>query len=303
MCKTFLQRMEDGKQFATVGGDGYRRRRNGGHHGTMRGRSDSPEIMRAADVVARHVEKLILEGALRPGDRLAAEREIAVELQVSRPSVRDGLKLLHDKGLVAALPGGGTVVAPLGGELTDPLVALLLSGEGVIDNYLEFRALLEGAAARMAAERANRVDLEMLNACMARIDEAHAEGDVAEEAEADLELHVAIYEATHNLVLLHVMRTLATLLRSDVFQNRARLYARPKTRDLLREQHRAIHAAIAAGDGAAAAEAAQAHLTYVREAAREIQAAEEQLEVSLRRFEGGNIGVRPHRAPSRSGRR
>lgn len=266
----------------------------------MRGRSDSPEIMRAAEVVERHLEKLILEGALRPGDRLAAEREIAAELKVSRPSVRDGLKLLQDKGLVAAQPGGGTVVAPLGGEITDPLVALLVSGEAVIDNYLEFRTLIEGAAARMAAERANRVDLEMLDACIARINRAHAGGDTAEEAEADLDLHIAIYEATHNLVLLHVMRALSSLLRSDVFQNRARLYARPKTRDLLLGQHRAIHAAIAAGDGDAAAAAAQAHLTYIRQAVQEIQAADEQLEVSLRRFDGGNVSLRPRRAASRS---
>jgi GntR family transcriptional repressor for pyruvate dehydrogenase complex len=259
--------------------------------------------MRAAEVVARHVEKLILEGALRPGDRLAAEREIAAELQVSRPSVRDGLKLLQEKGLVVAQPGGGTVVARLGGEITDPLVALLLSGEGVIDNYLEFRTLLEGAAARLAAERANRIDLAMLGACIERIDRAHELGDVAEEAEADLELHVVIYEATHNVVLLHVMRALSTLLRSDVFQNRERLYARPKVRELLREQHRAIHAAIVAGDGAAAAEAAQAHLGFVRQAAQEIQAANEQLEVSLRRLEGGKIGVRPAPATARTGGR
>lgn len=152
----------------------------------------------------------------------------------------------------------------------------------------------------MAAERASRVDLQVLDACMARIDRAHALGDVSEKAEADLELHVAIYEATHNLVLLHVMRSLSALLRSEVFQNRARLYARPKVRDLLLEQHRAIHAAIAAGDGPAAAEAAQAHLTYVRQAAQEIQAAEEQLEVSLRRLEGGNIGPRRRTSADRS---
>lgn len=70
--------------------------------------------MRAAAVVA-HVEKLILEGALRPADRLAAEREIAGERQ--------------EKGLVVAQPGGGGVVARPGGAITDPLVARLLSSD------------------------------------------------------------------------------------------------------------------------------------------------------------------------------
>jgi hypothetical protein len=115
-----------------------------------------------------------------------------------------------------------------------------------------------------------------------------------------LELHVAIYEATHNLVLLHVMRALSALLRSDVFHTRERLYARPKVRELLRDQHRAIYEAIAAGDGPAATEAAQAHLTYVRQAALEIRAAEEQLEVSWRRLEGGNVSFQARRRRDRA---
>ncbi len=265
----------------------------------MRGRSESPEIVRAADVVARHVETLILEGALRPGDRLAAEREIAAQLKISRPPVREGLQTLEDRGLLLGQPGGGTVVAQLGASMTDPLVALLMSRDEVIDDYLEFRTAIEGTAAAMAAERANEVDRELMRAAAERIEQAHECGDVTEEAEADLELHIAMYEATHNLVLLHVMRALSGMLRSDVFKNRERLYARPKVRELLLEQHRAIFGAIMAGDGPAAAEAARTHLIYVRQAAKEIQAAEEQLDVSLRRLEGGSISAQTRRRPDR----
>lgn len=246
----------------------------------------------AAEAVARHIEDLIREGSLRPGEQLLAERELATRLDVSRPTLRQGIKMLEERGLLTSPAGGATLVAPLGTSLTDPLVTLLAERPAeTIDDYLEFRATVEGMAASLAAERANDVDRAQIAACMERIDRAHGPADAHDEAEADVDLHVAVYESSHNIVLLQIMRALAGMLRTGVFYNRDKLYARPEVRDVFRDQHRAIYQTIMDRDPVAAGQAAEVHMLYTRDALREIHAADARLEISLRRIEGGNLSA------------
>lgn len=248
---------------------------------------------KAAESVARHIEALILEGALRPGEPLLPERELAKRLDVSRPTLRDGLKALQEKGLLQAADGRGLCVSHLGAAaISDPLLTLLSERAELADDYLEFRDIVECQAAALAAKRANDIDLRRIHACLERIDRAHAAADPGHEAEADTELHLLIYEASHNLVLLQVMRALSGNLRRDVVHNRGQLFTLPGTREQLREQHRAIAQAIIARDSGAAHEAAHGHLAYIRRRLREIRESEAKLDVSRRRDAGGGLVVR-----------
>lgn len=254
---------------------------------------------KAAEAVAKHIEGLVLEGSLRPGEKLPAERELAEQLAVSRPTLRDGLHLLQRQGLLIREPGSGVTVAAIGTSLTDPLVKLLGSRPETTDDYLEFRQVIEGTAAELAARRATEVDLEVITRCMRRIESHHGKEDSVDEATADADLHIAIYEAAHNVVLLHVMRALSQMLRDGVFYSRDKLYSRRGVRDLLLEQHAAIHAAIMARDPQAARLAAERHINFTRGALKEILEAEARVEISLRRLDGGlsaASGVRPEPA-------
>lgn len=246
----------------------------------------------AAESTARHIEELILEGSLRPGEPLLPEREVALRLNVSRPTLRQGMKLLEEKGLLVTEPGGARVVAPLATSITDPLLELMTSRADVVDDYLELRATLERMAASLAARRANEVDRATLIDCMQRIDAAHSKAEAHDEAEADVDLHIAVYEASHNVVLLQIMRALSGMLRKGVFHNREKLYARPEVREVLLDQHRAIFDGIMARDPAAAGQAAETHMTYTQRVLGEIAAADARLEISLRRIDGGNISAR-----------
>lgn len=246
---------------------------------------------RAAEAVALHIETLILEGSLHPGEGLLPERDLAQRLNVSRPTLRDGLKLLQDRGLLVGEKGRGTRVAALGrAAITDPLLALLAQRPEVEDDYLDFRDVVESHAAALAAVRATDPDRDRIRAALDGIEAAHAAADPAAEAQADAVLHQAIYEASHNLVLLQIMRALGGNLRSNVAANRARLFTLPKVRDTLRDQHRAIGAAILGGDADAARAAAHGHLTYIRQAARDIAAATAHGDTARRRQSGGGIG-------------
>lgn len=247
----------------------------------------------AAEAVAQHIEARILEGSLRPDERLLPERELAERLNVSRSTLRDGLKILEERGLLTASNGRGSRVAQIGNTaITDPLIAMLARHAEGADDYLEFRAIAEAAAAGLAAGRATEIEREELAACLARMDSAHDRNDAAAEAAADAELHLLIYEASHNLTLLQIMQALAGVLRADVSQNRSRLFAIPAIRDLLREQHRAIANAILARDTARAETAARDHISFIRKASREIREAEARLDLSLRRLQGGGVGMR-----------
>ncbi|KFI28282.1 GntR family transcriptional regulator [Haematobacter missouriensis] len=252
-------------------------------------KSIGPE--RASDCIRKHIENLILEGSLRPGEPLLPEREMAARLNTSRPTLRDALKALEAGGLL--IKDGRTVkVARLGAKsITDPLLKMLSDHGEVADDYLEFRDVVESSAAAMAAERANAPEIKRIQDCVAHIEAAHDNGRPADEVDADVALHIAIYEASHNLVLLQVMRALAENLRTDILHNRQRLFTVPDVRDLLRDQHLAIARAIIERQPEAARSAAHEHLSYLRRAIREVDEAQVKLELSLRRRDSGGLSA------------
>lgn len=217
--------------------------------------------IKLSDTIAEHLEKLILEGVLRPGERLAAERELADRLEVSRVSLREALEKLQQKGLISTSKAG-TVVAPFLDPLSRPLAALLADKPRATADYLEYRCIIEAQAAAMAATRATEVDRQAIQACCTAMRQAHVLEDPSAEAATDADLHQLVYEAAHNVVVLHVMRVFSELLRNDVLYNRNQLYRRHGVRDQLLAQHLAIADAILAGDPAAAEKAASAHIGF-----------------------------------------
>ncbi|HVI49709.1 MAG TPA: FCD domain-containing protein [Candidatus Sulfotelmatobacter sp.] len=238
-----------------------------------------------ADTIAERLELLILEGALRPDERLLPERELALRFDVSRPSLREALEKLEEKGLLYAGRGGASHVAPLLGEgFIGPLTEVFRDAPESTFDYLEFRSIIEGSAVYLAALRATDIDRGLIRTAFERIEAAHGEDDPTNEADADAEFHLSLYEASHNLLLLHIMRALSQMLRHDVFYNRAKLFQRKGVRDLLLEQHRAIYLAVMAGDPDAARKAAQQHISFTREALHEITQSDARLESQLRQF-------------------
>lgn len=225
------------------------------------------EHARTADGVIRQIETLILEGVLRDGDRLPGERDLARQLDVSRPILREALKMLEERGLILTRHGGGTYVADIIGQVfTTPVRELIATHRKATADYLEYRREMEAVAAEFAARRATPEDLVLLQAIMKRMDAAHASEDFEAEAACDVEFHNAVGECAHNIVLLHTLRACYRLLSDGVFLNRARIYELPDARNTLLAQHRAIHDAIVAGNPEAARVAAVAHIDFVEKA-------------------------------------
>ena len=227
---------------------------------------------RTADDVAGQVEMLILEGVVRVGDRLPGERELARQFEVSRPIVRDALKALEARGLVATRPGGGTYVADVIGEVfAPPVMDLIAQNRKAASDYLEYRREVEGIAAEFAARRATADDRALLAGIMKRMEQAHARGDFEDEVAIDVEFHNAVGECAHNIVLLHTLRSCYRMLADGVFLSRTLIYRTPSAQEELLAQHRTIFEAIDAGDPDRARTAARGHIDYVERAMNEAE--------------------------------
>jgi len=244
--------------------------------------------VRLAEAIAERLQTMIVEGVLKPGEKLIAERELAEALGVSRPSLREGLTILEEKGLLVTTKSGTTVARFLD-RLSDPLAELLGSDDRAVADYFEYRLVMEPRATALAATRATDVDRAIIRECLEKMRAAHSTEDPTEEATWDVQLHTAIYEAAHNIFLLHIMTVLADLLRKNIFYNREQLYRRTGVRDPLLEQHIAIGEAVLAGDAAAAEQAAIAHIVFTQSTTTQIREDEARLATSLRRIERGDI--------------
>ncbi|UWQ17665.1 FadR/GntR family transcriptional regulator [Jannaschia sp. M317] len=223
------------------------------------------EAEKLASAVVRQIENLILRGILRPGDRLPSERELAERLGVSRPSLREAVAELQSRGLLSTRAGSGIFVADvLGSAFSPALIRLFSTQEDALDDYIAFRRDMEGLAAARAARKGSDTDLALVDTIFRKMEVAHTKRDPSEEASLDADFHMAIIEASHNVIMLHMMRSMMDLLREGVFYNRSIMFKQRTTRDALLDQHRAINDALQARDSDGSQAAVNAHLSFVR---------------------------------------
>jgi GntR family transcriptional regulator, transcriptional repressor for pyruvate dehydrogenase complex len=243
-----------------------------------------PTVIRLADTVAAELEKRILKGSLKPGDRLPAERPLASELGVSRPSLREAIQKLVSKGLLSPRHGGGTHVTDrLGAHFANPWQDMVKGHPHLHRDLLEFRQMLEGEAARLAADRATDLDIKRLDAVHAKLDAVYAGEDLAACIDADVAFHQVIAEAAHNVLIGHLASSLMQVIHGHVSSNLAHLHARPPRWEQLKAQHRAIWQAVREHKPQDAARAARAHIEFVRQSMDETARDEERRQSALRR--------------------
>jgi GntR family transcriptional regulator, transcriptional repressor for pyruvate dehydrogenase complex len=239
-----------------------------------------------AQSVVRQIELLILRGILRPGERLPAERELSERMGVSRPSLRDAVAELQARGLLVSRAGAGIFVAEvLGSAFSEALVQLFATHDEAVFDYIAFRRDMEGLAAERAARFGSDTDLQVVDAIFHKMQAASNRRTPEDEARLDAEFHMAIIEASHNVVMLHMMRSMFQLLREGVFYNRQIMFKQRTTREALLDQHRAINQALQARDPAGARAAVEAHLSFVETALRDQQRAEQNEAIARQRLE------------------
>jgi len=218
--------------------------------------------------VAAVVDRLITAIAVRdftPGQRLPAQRELAVLLGVSRPTLRAALDELAAAGCVETRRGraGGTwVLAGDRGRTSAAVARTLLPQWGELEESFDLRRLVEATIARTAAGRHDASDDAELRRCLAAYEAAAGEEEASRSTDADL--HRAVCAAAHNSQLAELSRQL--LARVNLGLPREPFARGDYDRAL--PQHRALVAAVLASDGERAAAVAREHFVITEDRVR-----------------------------------
>jgi GntR family transcriptional repressor for pyruvate dehydrogenase complex len=209
------------------------------------------------DVLAR-LEELVARSEMAPGDRLPGERELALELGISRNSLRPALAALEALGVIEIHHGKGAFLRTTSvGHVAECLSIVLLRESRDLPAALEARMGLERFAAGLAAGRRDERDLERMEAALQAMDDDVRAGGIG--AAADEEFHAAVVAASQNPVLSRLLAELRDpiqRIREESLSQRGRPH-----RSL--EAHRRILDAIRRRNAAAAVAAVDAHLTEV----------------------------------------
>lgn len=230
---------------------------------------ESPPTPRAWQLVLERIEGDLREGRLAPGDRLTPERELAAQLGVGRSSVREALRVLEVLGLIRTATGSGPtsgamiVATPRGG--LSALLRLQVAANGFpVDDVVRTRLVLETAAVEALAGARER-DTASAHAVLQAMDAAGL--SPAEFLALDAQLHLTLVEASGNVVVAAMMEGLRTAIESYVLTGATGLTDWDATADRLRSEHRAIVAAVDAGDGDTARRLVRDHISrYYAEA-------------------------------------
>jgi GntR family transcriptional regulator, transcriptional repressor for pyruvate dehydrogenase complex len=236
----------------------------------MNGRSDQPannpfrpiKLERVSEKIVQQLRKAITEGIFQVGDRLPSERELAEQMGVSRPSVREAFRQLEMLGMVESVHGGGTMVKSLTEqEIRSPLEAVLEQDKQRVVELTELRALMESWAARQAAINRTNAEVERLRVYLEEM-----ERDLERERinfETDVRFHTEIAVASHNMILLHVMQSIYQLIRFSVQLYREQVFTTPSEQQIIFNHHLRIFKAILDRDPTTAEHAMNDHLVYV----------------------------------------
>lgn len=226
--------------------------------------ADDSTPARAWRVVLEKIEQDLLDGTLGPGDHLPSERDLVAQLGVGRSSVREALRALEVMGLIrtgtGSGPGAGAIVVarPSGGM--SALLRLQVAAQGfAMEDVVATRLLLEEWVVRKLAAN-EQSDLTAAHDVLEAMDAVAL--TPAEFLALDAQFHVALAEASGNVVVSATMAGLRSAIEGYVLTTAERLPDWVATAEVLRREHRSIAAAIASQDADLAASRIHNHITH-----------------------------------------
>ncbi len=212
--------------------------------------------LRTHEIVLRHIEDELESGRLRVGGRLPGERALALSLGVSRPSVREAIRVLEAMGILHTSAGSGPdsgaiVVADAATGITSALRLHLATTHFAVADLVQTRLMVESWSVRQAARRRAGTDFAAAHELIRAMDDTSLSQE--EFHLLDAQFHVALAQAAGNEVVAAIMASLRGAIHDYVVASAATVPDWPLIARRLRRQHRAVLASIEAGDGERAA--------------------------------------------------
>ncbi len=217
----------------------------------------------SADITEK-ILNMIKAGHFEAGEKLPNERQLATQLQVSRPSLREAMRSLAFMNIIEIRQGDGTYVSSLEPELlVEPLDFILAVGGVTNQHLLQARFIVEPQCAFIAAQKISQTQIELLRSIAEET--LHTQDDLAQHADLDIRLHAIIAQATENPLVLRFLASIAQLdkaARINGLRNLPDDLRRERTQCAYRD-HLAIIANLEAHDPPKAQAAMTEHLRNV----------------------------------------
>ena len=194
------------------------------------------------DVVFNTLREAILRGDLVPGERLM-ELQLASKLGVSRTPIREAIRMLEQEGLAITIPRKGAIVAGM--------------TEKDMQDVLEIREALEELSVQVACDKITAEEIAKLHRNMKNFEQSLKSGDLKQMAQADVEFHDVIYQATDNPKLINMLNN----LREQMYRYRVEYLKNPQNHEQLLLEHEAIYKGIVKKDKHAVTNMIRKHIS------------------------------------------
>lgn len=169
------------------------------------------KTVKITELIVEQIKKAILEGTMKPGDKLPSERELSDKFEASRIAVREALISLESSGLVQIKPGSGAFVANITSKtMSESLYSILRMQNISIHEITEARLIIEPHLARLASERANKEDIVRLEQNVEEASELMRSSTIP--TTRNIGFHGILAEMTRNAVIIHLMKTLLDVM-------------------------------------------------------------------------------------------
>lgn len=225
-----------------------------------------------SELIARQIKSSILNGKMKPGDRLPPERELVDHFQASRISVREALKSLETSGLLRIKPGSGVFVAEANSKpMSESLSSILRIQRTSINELTEARIILEPNIASLASERMTSEDLLKLEQNIQETSKAIKSNSPSLTSTQNIEFHSLMAESTHNTVISLTMKTLLDVVKEMTIEITDNLPKRKEISSHAIDYHKKILKAFQQKDSQKVYELMLKHILQIQEGLRKVK--------------------------------
>jgi DNA-binding FadR family transcriptional regulator len=225
-----------------------------------------------SELIAQQIKSSILNGSMKPGDRLPPERELVDHFQASRISVREALKSLETSGLLRIKPGSGVFVAKANSKpMSESLSSILRIQKTSINELTEARIILEPNIASLASERMTNEDLLKLEQNIQETSKAIKSNSPSLTSTQNIEFHSLIAESTHNTVISLTMKTLFDVVKEMTIEIMDNLPKRKEISSHAIDYHKKILKAFQEKDSQKVYELMLKHILQIQEGLKKVK--------------------------------
>jgi GntR family transcriptional regulator, transcriptional repressor for pyruvate dehydrogenase complex len=215
------------------------------------------------EYVMQQIQRMILSGQLEKGDKLPSERELAEKMQISRTSVREGLRVLETMGVIESKHGEGNYICSnTASSIMDSFSMMFVLNNGKSMDILELRKYAELTTVDLAAQRGTEDDFHELEEILTKLRESDSE---SEQISIDKQLHYKIASMSGNYLIQNMYITSANLFEKFIEDTRKNILTYTENSYVLLKQHESIVNAIIEQDSVKAVEAMRKHLDFIEQ--------------------------------------